>query len=124
MGVHPDDRMPDRRKAVDFRSGRWKGALATAEIKYCASPVDPLFDWPGQGIPRLGGAGELGVAESKAEKVGDFESVEHGPARRPSSVAHVAMPVLAGATNADWAAVLCSVGNHYNLWAARHAPPL
>ena len=74
MGVRSDDRMPDRRKAVDFRSGGWKGALAAAEIKYCASPVDTLLDWLGQGIPRLGDAGELGVAESKAEQVGDFGS--------------------------------------------------
>ena len=124
MGMHPDDRVPDRRKAVDFRSGGWKGALAATEIKHRASPVDPLFDWLGQGVPCLGGAAEFGVTEGKAEQVGDFQSVEHGPAWRSSSVAHVAMPILAGATHADRAAVLCCVGNHYNLWAAGHAPPL
>jgi hypothetical protein len=112
MGMHPDDRVPDRRKAVGFRSGGWKGALAATEIKYRASPVDPLFDWLGQGVPCLGGAGEFGVIEGKAEQVGDFQSLEHGPAWRPSRVAQVAMPILAGATDADWAAVLCCVGNH------------
>ena len=93
-------------------------------IKHRASPVNPLLDSLGQGIPRLGGAGEFGVADGEAEQVRDFQSVEHGPAWWPSRVAHVAMPVLAGATDADWAAVLCRVGNHYNLWAAGHAPPL
>jgi hypothetical protein len=34
------------------------------------------------------------------------------------------MPVLAGATDTDWPAVLCCVGNHYNFWAAGHAPAL
>src|ERR1700733_3650407 len=124
VGMHPDDRMPDRRKAIDFRWCGWKGPLAATEIEYSASPVDPLLDWLGQGIPRRRGAGEFGVPEGKAEQGGDFESVEHGPAWRSSSVAHVAMPILAGATHADRATVLCCVGNHYNLRAAGHAPTL
>ena len=124
MRMRPDDRVPDRGKAVDFRSGRWKSALAATEIKHRAAPVNPLFDWLGQGIPCLGGAGEFGVAEGKAEQVGDFQSVEHGPAWRPSCVAHVAMPVLAGATDADWTGRPLSRWKPLRSLGRRDAPPL
>ena len=41
-----------------------------------------------------------------------------------NSVAHIAVPVLASATDADRSAVLGDVGYHDNLGASRHAPAL
>ena len=77
-----------------------------------------------QGLVRRGGAGELGIAERQPEQVGDFARVEHGPARRPRRVAHVAVPVLAGAADADRLAVLGQVRDDDDLRSVRYAPAL
>src|SRR5204862_4861643 len=42
--------------------------------------------------------------------------------RRPGRVAHIAMPVFAGAPDPDRLAALCNVGDNHDLRAARHAP--
>ena len=114
--------MPDRRIAIDLRLGGRKGALAAAEIEDRAPAVDLLPQRLRQCVPGRGGAGEFGIAQGQAVQVGNFERVEHRPARRPRRVAHVAVPVLAGATDADRPAVLGDVGDHDDLRAARHAP--
>ncbi len=106
MGMRPDDRMGDRRIPVGFRLSGWKGPLAADKVEHRAAPVDALPKTLGQGIPGRRGAGEFGVAQRQTEQVGDFERVEHGPARRPCRVAHVAVPILAGAADADRVAVL------------------
>src|SRR5262249_17008848 len=54
----------------------------------------------------------------------DFMRVEHRAARRARGVAHVAVPVLAGALDADLLAVLQYVRDDDDLWAARHTPAL
>jgi hypothetical protein len=122
-GMRPDDRMAHRRVAVDLLLGRRKGALAADEVEDRAA-IDPPFSGSGKRVPRRLGAGEFGVAERQAVQIGDFMRIEHRAARRPSRVAHVAVPVLAGAAHADRLAVLGDVRHDDDLRAARHAPAL
>src|SRR5262249_14259749 len=56
--------------------------------------------------------------------LGDLESVQDGPTRRPRRVAHVAVPALAGAADAGWLAAVRDVGQDDDLGGARHAPAL
>ena len=60
----------------------------------------------------------------RPNRSGISQRVEHRPARRPRRVAHVAVPVLAGAADADRPAVLGHVGDDDDLRAAGHAPAL
>jgi len=55
----PDDRMGDRRIAIDFRLSGWKGPLAPSEVKHRVAPLEVLPHALRQGIPRRGGAGVL-----------------------------------------------------------------
>src|SRR5262249_12475415 len=106
MGMGPDDWMGDRRIAIDFRLSWRKGPLAPSEVKHRAAPAEVPPHALRQGIPCRGGAGECGIAQRQAKQFGDFQRIKHRPARRPRDIAHVAMPVLAGAARADRTAVL------------------
>jgi hypothetical protein len=55
---------------------------------------------------------------------GNFVGVEHRAARRPGRVAHVAVPILAGAADADQFSLVGDVGHDHDFRAARHAPAL
>src|SRR5579862_6191243 len=54
----------------------------------------------------------------------DLDRVEHRAARWPRGIAHVAVPVLAGAADADRTIVLGDIGDDDDFGAARHTPAL
>lgn len=56
--------------------------------------------------------------------IGDFQRVQHRAAWRPSRVAHIAMPILAGAADADCLTTLGDVRHNHDFRAAWHAPSL
>src|SRR2546423_1446150 len=66
----PDDRMGDRRKAIEFCLSGRKGPLAPSKVKHRAAPVEVPSHALWQGIPCRGGAGEFGVAQRKAKQFG------------------------------------------------------
>src|SRR6266404_7002963 len=70
VGMGPDDRMYDRRIAVDFRLSGWKGPLAPGEVKHRMAPVEVPPHALRQRIPRRGGAGEFGIAQGQAKQFG------------------------------------------------------
>jgi hypothetical protein len=70
IGMDPDDRMGDRRIAIDFRLSGRKGPLTPSEIKHSAAPVEVPLHAFRQSIPRRGGAGELGIAQGQANRSG------------------------------------------------------
>src|ERR1700734_460379 len=57
-------------------------------------------------------------------QVGYFDRVQHRSTWRTSGVAHVAVPVLSGATNTDRAGVLGDIGHDDDLRTTRDAPTL
>jgi hypothetical protein len=68
------------------------------------------------------GAGELGITKRQAVQRRDFVGVEHRAAWGTGRVAHVTVPVLAGAADADRFSVIVDVGQDDNFRAARHTP--
>src|SRR4029453_1573817 len=66
--------------------------------------------------------GELGVSQPEPVQLGDLDGVQDGPARWSRGVAHVAVPVLAGAADAGRSAAFRDVGQDDDLGVAWHAP--
>jgi hypothetical protein len=114
--------MGDRGVAIYFRLSGRKGPLAPSKVKHRAAPVEVALHALRQGIPRRGSAGELCVSQRQAKQFGNFQCIEHRPARRPCGVVHVTVPVLAGAGHADRTAILGHIGDDDDLRAALHAP--
>jgi hypothetical protein len=77
-----DDRMGHRRIAIDFRLSGRKGPLAPGEVKHRTAPVEVPPHALRQGIPRRGGTGEFGIPKRQAKQFGNFQCMEHRPARR------------------------------------------
>ena len=115
-------RMANRWVTVDFRLRRRQGPLASAEIEHGSPSFEAALHRVGQGIPGRGGAGELGVSQREPVQLGDLDGVQDGPARWSRGVAHVAVPVLAGAADAGRSAALGDVGQDDDLGVAGHAP--
>ena len=72
-----DNRMADRRVAVDLRLGRRERPLASDEVEHGPPSFDRAPHRLGQGIPRRRGTGELGVAQRQPVQIGDLERVQH-----------------------------------------------
>jgi hypothetical protein len=70
IGMRPDDRMGDRRVAVDFRLLGRKRALAAGEIEHRTPTLDPPAQRLWQGIPGRGGTGKFGIAQAQADRSG------------------------------------------------------
>src|SRR5262245_28498452 len=103
------DRVTHGRVPFDLFRGRWKGALAAGEIEYRAPARNAGAQAIGQRVPRRCGAGEFSVAERQPMELGDFDRIEDRPARRSRRVAHIAVPVLAGAADTDRLSILGDV---------------
>src|SRR5438128_437370 len=65
VGMGPDDRMGDRRIAIDFRLSGWKGPLAPGEVKHRTSPAEVPPHAPRQRTPRrvVAGSGHMGASD-------------------------------------------------------------
>src|SRR5258705_9398026 len=60
-----------------------KGPLAPSKVKHRAAPFEVPPHALRQGIPRRGSAGEFCVSQRQAKQLGNFQCIEHRPARRP-----------------------------------------
>src|SRR2546428_9199383 len=122
MGPH--DGMANRRVTVDFRLRRGQGPLASAEIEHGSPSLQASLHRIRQGVPGRSGTGELGVSQREPVQLGDLDGVQDGPAWWSRGVAHVAVPVLAGAADAGRPTALGDVGQDDDLGVAGHAPAL
>ena len=120
MGPH--DGMANRRVTVDFRLRRGQGPLASAEIEHGSPSLQASLHRIRQGVPGRSGTGELGVSQREPVQLGDLDGVQDGPAWWSRGVAHVAVPVLAGAADAGRPAALGDVGQDDDLGVTGHAP--
>src|SRR5207249_9573934 len=120
MGPH--DGMANWRVTVDFRLRRGQGPLASAEIEHGAPSLQASLHRIRQGVPGRSGTGELGVSQREPVQLGDLDGVQDGPAWWSRGVAHVAVPVLAGAADAGRPPALGDVGQDDDLGVAGRAP--
>src|SRR5206468_3340547 len=120
MGPH--DGMADWRVTVDFRLRQRQGPLASAEIEHGSPSLQASLHRSRQGVPSRSGTGELGVSQPEPVQLGDLDGVQDGPAWWSRGVAHVAVPVLAGAAHAGRPTALGDVGQDDDLGVAGHAP--
>jgi len=113
--------MHDRRVAIDLRLLGRKARMRPAKSNTARGPRSAAAT-ARQGIPGRGGTGEFGVAQAEANRSG-FRARRASSRARTRRVAHIAMPVFAGTTDADRLAILGDVGDYDDLRAAGHAPP-
>ena len=72
-GVRPHDGVANRRVSVDLRLLGRESALAAGEVEHPMPALDIMSHFVGKGVPRGGGARELGIPQGQAAKIGDFQ---------------------------------------------------